>query len=55
MVTLVAFVAETVKTDDPPGLIWVGFAVMVTVGGAGAALTVTVAADDAALPNLLDS
>jgi hypothetical protein len=41
-VTCVAFVAATVKVDDAPPAIDVGFAVIVTVG-AGLAVTVTVA------------
>jgi hypothetical protein len=41
-VTCVAFVAATVSVDELPGLIEVGLAVIVTVGGA-AATTVTIA------------
>jgi hypothetical protein len=46
MTKLVAFVAVTVRVDDPPALIVVGLAAMVTVGaggGGGAPVTVTVA------------
>jgi hypothetical protein len=38
----VAFAAVTVKVDDPPEVIEVGFAAMLTVGG-GFAVTVMVA------------
>ena len=40
-VTWFAFVAVTVNVDEPPGLIDVGVAMMLTVGAAGA-ITVTV-------------
>jgi hypothetical protein len=46
MTRLVAFVSVTVSVLEPPGLIAVGFAVIVTVGaagGGGAPVTVTVA------------
>jgi hypothetical protein len=51
-VTAVAFVATTVKVDDPPAVIEVGLAVMVTVGagGGGAVVTVTVAVAEAFVP-----
>jgi hypothetical protein len=42
-VTLVAFVAVTVKVEDEPELIEVGFAVMLTVGAEAFTLTVAVA------------
>jgi hypothetical protein len=48
-VTAVAFVAVTVRVDELPAAIEVGFAVMVTVG-AGSAVTVTVAAPEAFPP-----
>jgi len=38
----VAFIAVTVRVDEPPDVIDVGFAVMLTVGG-GLEVTVTVA------------
>jgi hypothetical protein len=48
----VAFVAVTVNVDDPPAVIEVGLAVMVTVGAAGGAtdVTVTVAVAEAFVP-----
>jgi hypothetical protein len=42
-ITCVALVAITVKLDELPEEIEAGFAVMLTVGAAGAAVTVTVA------------
>ena len=48
-VQLVAFVEDQVSVDDPPLVTEAGDALMVTVGGGGAAVTVTVA-DWLALP-----
>jgi hypothetical protein len=43
-VTAVAFVADTVRVDEPPTAIEMGFAAIVTVGtGGGVATTLTVA------------
>jgi hypothetical protein len=43
-VTVVAFVADTVRVDEPPAAIEMGFAAIVTVGtGGGVATTLTVA------------
>jgi hypothetical protein len=50
-VTAVAFVAVTVRVDELPDVIEVGFAVIVTVGAAG--VTVTVAAAVAVPPALV--
>jgi hypothetical protein len=50
-VTLVALVAVTVKVEDPPEVIEVGLAVMLTVGApTTAGVTVTVAAAEAFPP-----
>jgi hypothetical protein len=50
-VTEVAFVAATVRVDEPPAVIEPGFAVIVTVGGAGGVdVMVTVAVADAVPP-----
>jgi hypothetical protein len=51
-VTPVALVAVTVNVDDPPAVIEVGLAVMVTVGAAGGVTdaTVTVAVAEAFVP-----
>ena len=48
-VTWVAFVAVTVKMAEPPDVIDVGLAVIVT-SGAGFAVTVTIAVDETVPP-----
>jgi hypothetical protein len=54
IVTAVAFIADTVRVDEAPAAIEVGWAVMATVGaGGGAATTLTVAVAVALPPALV--
>jgi hypothetical protein len=50
IVTAVAFIADTVRVDEPPATIDVGWAVMATVGAGGRAATTLTVAVAVALP-----